>query len=159
MGKKIIKPGKAISIVCIFFGIKKMRDYVVKYKSEAEKYFSLFLILNQWFELKQMGKQTEKFFMDRSIKKIAIYGMAQMGETLYRELEDTGIEVSYGIDKNAGSLYVHYCKVLKPTDELPDVDAVIVTPLACFKEIKKDLERKLSCPIFSIEDVLYGMTE
>ncbi|NDO50859.1 hypothetical protein FMM75_16130 [Lachnospiraceae bacterium MD335] len=160
MNKRIIKIGKRIGIVCIILlAAKKIRGYVVKYKSEAEKYFSLFLMLDQWFGFKQEGKQTEKFFADRNIKKIAIYGMAQMGETLYKELADTEIEVLYAIDKNAGELYVHCCDVLKPTDDLPAVDAVIVTPFAYFKQIKSELKRKISCPVFSIEDVIYGMSE
>ena len=131
----------------------------MKYKSEADKYYSMFLMMNQWFELKQSGKQMEQFFRDRKIKKIAIYGMSQMGETLYRELSDTEIEVLYAIDKNVDSLYVHYCDVLKPTDNLPNVDAIVVTPFVYFKEIKKELKRKTSSPIFSIEDVIYGMAD
>ena len=36
---------------------------------------------------------------------IAIYGMGYLGECLYEELENTDIQVLYGIDQSARGLY------------------------------------------------------
>ena len=40
-------------------------------------------------------------------------------------------------------------------DELEEVDAIVVTPISAFGEIKQTLEKKVDCPIISLEDVLY----
>ena len=42
-------------------------------------------------------------------------------------------------------------------DELPDTDVIVVTPYASFKEIKEILEEKVSCPIVSLEEVVWSV--
>ncbi len=45
--------------------------------------------------------------------------------------------------------------MISPEDELPDVDAVIVTAITFFDEIEEKLTEKISCPVLSLEDILY----
>ena len=40
-------------------------------------------------------------------------------------------------------------------DELPTVDAVVVTAVFYFDQIASELQEKVECPIVSVEDVLY----
>lgn len=44
-----------------------------------------------------------------------------------------------------------------PEDKLDVVSAVIVTAVYYFDEIKEEMEKKISCPILSLEDILYEM--
>ena len=46
-------------------------------------------------------------------------------------------------------------ELLSPDDELPDVDAVIVTPVFFFDEIEEMLASKMDADIVSMEDILY----
>lgn len=119
----------------------------------ANKHLALYLMMNQWVKVKQQGKNLSSYFEENGYKKIAIYGMNYAGETLVEELKDTDIEIAYGIDKNARSIYANV-DVVTPDDYLEEVDAVVVTAITFFDEIEEDLSEKLSCPIVSLEDVL-----
>ena len=79
--------------------------------------------------------------------------MSFAGETLIDELKNSAIEVVYGIDKRANSLYADV-DIVSIEDSLEDVDAVIVTAITFFDEIEEKLSDKLDCPIISLEDIL-----
>ncbi|MEG1847141.1 MAG: hypothetical protein RR238_01605 [Lachnospiraceae bacterium] len=132
-------------------GIKlaKRDDKVYKFKT----YYN---VLNQWLNLKQEGKTVEKYFTDNDYKSIAIYGMGEMGNRLYEDLKGTSIEVKYAIDKNIGSTYSEI-KVVEPDDELEEVDAVIVSAIFAFEAIERELCQKISCPIISLEDIIFDI--
>ena len=42
-------------------------------------------------------------------------------------------------------------------DSLEAVDVIVVTPITSFFEIEDELSKKVSCPIISIEDVIFDM--
>lgn len=125
-----------------------------KIQQTSEKNRILFLVMNQWVQVKQDGKNLSAYFEKHGYGKIAIYGMSYMGETLINELKDTGIEVAYGIDRHADSLYGEV-EVITLEGELEPVDAIIVTAITFFDEIKDTLSEKVDCPIVSLEDILY----
>ena len=87
-------------------------------------------------------------------RKIAIYGMSHVGQALVNELKGTDIITAYGIDKNADSCYVDL-DIFTINDVLKPVDAVVVTAVTFFDEIEKQIAQKLSCPIISLEAILY----
>ena len=80
--------------------------------------------------------------------------MNYAGETLYNELDGSGVKVKYAIDRNADQKYADV-DVISPEADLPDVDAIIVTAITFFDEIEEKLAEKISCPILSLEDILY----
>lgn len=125
-----------------------------KIQSMSDKHLSLFLMMNQWVKVKQEGKNLSAYFVKKGYKKIAIYGMSYAGECLVNELENSEITIKYGIDKNADSIYTDI-EVVNPEDNLEEVDAVVVTPIFFMSEIEEMLSKKLSCPIISLEDILY----
>lgn len=109
-------------------------------------------ILIRWIELKQSGDSIETWFLDHGYSTIAIYGMGQMGERLYDELKDTGVDVKYGIEGTANGWYLDL--EIKPLDEkLERVDVIVVTPVFAINEIKKKLSEKVGCPIISLYDI------
>ena len=87
-------------------------------------------------------------------EKIAIYGLSYAGETLLSELQDSSIQIAYGIDQNADSIYSDI-NVYSLEDSLEPVDVVVVTAITFFNEIEKKLSGKIDCPIISLEDILY----
>ena len=82
--------------------------------------------------------------------------MGYVGERLYEELSNSDITVEYLIDKNAGNINTDM-KIFTPDEELPKVDAVIVTPVTFFDEIEEMLAGKIACSVISIEDILYEL--
>ena len=133
----------------------KILDKKIKKENDlSEKHLSLFLMMNQWVKVKQERKELADYFIKEGYKEIAIYGMSYAGETLLNELKDTEIKVAYAIDRNAGSIYGDL-DIVPIEDIRDDVDVVIVTAITFFDEIRETLMDKVSCPIISLEDVLY----
>lgn len=132
---------------------KISNDKVNQVQKLSDKHLALFLMMNHWVNVKQEGKSLSLYFKDHGYKKIAIYGMSYAGETLVRELDNTEVEVVCGIDKKE-NLYT-YIDVVSVDDPLPEVDAIVVTAITFFDEIEERLSAKVTCPIVSLEDILY----
>ena len=120
----------------------------------AEKNRTQFFVMVQWLKLKQMGGNSSNYLAERGYEKVAIYGMSYTGERVLFELKNAGIEVAYGIDKRAGGA-ASEIDILSPDDDLPGVDAVIVSEAYFLEEVKSMLSEKISCPIISLEEVVY----
>lgn len=110
--------------------------------------------MNQWVKVRQEGKTLSEYFERNNYKNIAIYGMSYAGENLMDELKDSRICVKYGIDKKASRINKEI-DLVTMEDNLQEVDAVVVTAIAFFDEIAEKLEKRLNCPILSLEDILY----
>lgn len=133
---------------------RTMGKAAAKVERMSEKHLALYLMMNQWVKVKQEGKNLSEYFERNGYRRIAVYGMSYAGETLVEELEGTGIEVSYGIDQRAESLYVNL-EVVTMEEELKEVDAVVVTAVTYYEEIAEQLGERVSCPVLSLEDILY----
>lgn len=154
----------AISVFSAFVGAlagagavgKAERDKRKKAEKLSGKFLAMFHMMNQWVKVKQEGKNLSSFFEKNNYRKVAIYGMSHIGETLLEELRGTEIEVAYGIDKRVLSSHADI-KIVLP-EELPGrVDAIVVTAIDFFDEIEEMLREKVECPIISIEDIVFGV--
>ena len=156
MKKGIISVLSALTGAAIGAGAvgKMSGDKTQKMKAMSDKHLALFLLMNQWVKVKQEGKNLSSYLEKNGYKKIAVYGMSYAGETLIDELKNTEVEVVYGIDKKADSLYADV-DIVSVDDPLDEVDAVVVTAITFFDEIEEKLSEKLDCPIISLEDILY----
>ena len=134
--------------------VKKASEEKSKIQKTADKHFELFMLMNQWIKVKQDGKNIASFFESNGYKKIAIYGMSYLGEALIYELNKSNIEIAYGIDRSSDGIYVDI-NILSIDDFLDEVDAIVVTAITYFEEIKEILQDKVDCPIISLEDILY----
>ena len=117
-----------------------------KEKEMSEKHLALFLMMNQWVQVKQEGKKLADYLSEHGYKNIAVYGMSFAGERLVNELR--------GTDKQADTLYSEI-DLVSLEDEWKEVDAIIVTAITFFDEIEKMLSQRIYCPILSLEDILY----
>lgn len=124
-----------------------------RWKEQANKDRGLFLLMNQWANIKQEGKSLVTYFNINNYKKIAVYGVSYVGLRLIKELRHSEIELSYGIDKNAQNIYSEL-NLVTLEDELSDVDAIVVTTVTEFDEIQDALLKKLNCQVLAIEDIL-----
>lgn len=133
---------------------KTIGDSTQKAQTMSDKHLALFLLMNQWVAVKQEGKNLSDYFERNNYHSIAVYGMSYAGERLLEELKGSGITVKYGIDKNASGIYSDV-ELVTMEEKLEEVDAVVVTPIFFFDEIEEELSKKISCPIISLEDILY----
>ncbi len=144
-----------INTICIY-ELRRVNRLFRNAEIERNKYNLLFQLMNEWVNIKQEKKNLAVFFNENGFKRIAIYGMNHVGKTLLKELEDTDIEVVYGIDRNANGII---CDIPIKTlnDNLIDVDAIVVTPITYYDEIERQLRGSISCPIISLDDIVFDV--
>ena len=127
--------------------------YIEPRQNNWDKIGIYYHILNKWLEMKQKGESLDTFFEKRKIKRIAIYGMKELGKRLWDEVKGIGIEVVCVIDKNPDGIVGDFV-VISPEGKIPDVDAIIVTAEYYFSEILNQLKEKVNCPVYSLLEVL-----
>lgn len=115
----------------------------------------LYETMNQWLILKQRQVDISSFFVQQGFFKIAIYGMHYIGQRLYDELRGSSVKVEYVIDKRNIS-NIDGLRMYDPKSNLVMVDAVVITPVFDFIEIRERLLQKLCCPMFSVEEILFS---
>lgn len=136
-------------------GVKSNKE-VEKWRRFSNKHLEMIKLYDQWLATKQEGKSVADYLKSEGIKTVAIYGMSFIGQRLYEELRDTGIEVKYGIDKNWNKIYADI-DMVSTEDNLEEVDAIIVTAFYFFNEIEDSLLKKTDSSILSIEDIVYAL--
>lgn len=154
-----------VSVLLVVIGFVSGRNYKIgkqvelsSNRQDAEKYFSLFLLMNQWVRIKQKNRSITEYFVAKGYKHIAIYGMNYVGKTLLTELENSEVCVEYGIDQNADQICCDI-EIINPEQEMRDVDLLVITPIYYYNDIAQKLSSKVKCPMVSIEDILYDMQQ
>ncbi len=134
----------------------KRSDLKLKEKDKkVQKFKNYYNMTNQWLQIRNQGRSLEEFFQKNGMNTIAVYGMGELGNRLYEELEKSSITVAYTIDKEADKKY-STVKVVGMEEEFDQADAIIVTPIFDYDEIKASLESKTEMKIISLEEVIYG---
>ena len=141
-----------VAIPC-FFITKLQQNCINRWKNEAERNRGLFLLMEQWINIKQEGKNLKSYFEKNNYKRIAVYGMSHVGLRLIKELKESGIEIVYGIDRNAANIYADI-KLVTMDDDFEAVDAIVITPIDGFEDICDALSKKINCSFLSIEDIV-----
>ena len=129
--------------------IQKISDSVNPYK---EKH-----LLLKWLILKQDKVSIRKYFLMNLYATVAIYGLGELGVRVLRELQDSGVEIKYVVDKNAACVSTCF-PIYMPDDELEKVDVMVVTAMRHFKKIEEQMSGKLHCPIVSIKDIIDSLS-
>ena len=165
MGKigKIIGAGvlTAVSAVAgaaagaIYVGVQEEKR-LDKMEDNLAKSVCFYKLLVQWLDLKQQGINLKEFFEFNGYKSVAVYGMKELGERFLDELKDTGIEVKYVVDRSKDMVVTDLPKYT-PDEELPEVDVMVVTAVYYYSDIAEEMEEKVTFPIVSLEDVVYGL--
>ena len=148
--------GVIILSVSCYINLRKIDRELDKVILLSRKHFSMFCIMNNWLQAKQQEKHMDIYLKKRGFLRVAIYGMHYIGERLYYELENTEVEVVYGIDKNKDASNCPL-RVYAPDDKLPIVDVIIITTPLYYYSVRRSLRKVLSVPIISISEAVEGM--
>ena len=134
-----------------FLGSKILVNMINEYKSGMERSSSNMKVFHQWLSFLYSGGQIETYLRERHYSRIMIYGNGYVGKSLLQALEKTDISVAAGMDRNVP---VESDDMIIGTDSIiPDVDAIVVTPVFYFNEICSMLREKTELPIISIEEM------
>lgn len=112
---------------------------------------------DMWMLSKEGGDSVAKVLERLGMHRILIYGLAELGIRLFYELKETAITVVGGIDKNR-AINLAFLDVFH---EIPpkkqDVEAVVVTALTSYDEIRGELEKAGYERIIALDEILYHM--
>lgn len=137
-----------------FYKKKETVQELSEKDARINKFVGYFNIMDRWLALKEKNIPIDSLLLKRNYKNVAIYGLGVMGKHLYEELKDSKAQVAYAIDKKADKIFTDL-KVITADEELPSVDAIIVTATFDFQAIQEKLAKFFSGPIISLEEIIY----
>ena len=132
-------------------------------RDERERYQYNYQTVLKYLEVKCQNKQIELFFEENNMKKIAIYGVDDLGKCLIQDLVNSEAEIVYIVDQAYYSYPEGYLgiPVISPGEiqEQTKVDAMVITVLFELNSIidllmEKDIELE---KIINISDVVYSL--
>ncbi|MCR4651618.1 MAG: glycosyltransferase [Lachnospiraceae bacterium] len=137
---------KTVIEAIVINAIKEEQDTSLKYKE-------FYYVLTKWIRNNNNGASLSNYFIERGIRKIAIYGMKELGQQLLEDLKGTDVKVLYAIDQNP-SLIINHIKIVSPKDISEPVDAIIITAIHYYKDICSSLVTDFDCQIISLMDIV-----
>lgn len=123
---------------------------------EIEKFKLYFYLYSSWIDAKRRGKSVAEYLKGENIKTVAIYGMGDIGTKLCKELQGTDITIKYVMDQGI-SIDTSYAPIKKLNENLPIVDAIVITPVNAYSQIRDSLSDKTNSNIISIEDIIFNL--
>lgn len=124
--------------------IKKI-DIFQRYKS----------MLLAWLKLYEDNITFDSFFDWYGAENIAVYGNGQIGKCFMSNMKNTQCRIDYIIDRNAAYMSTEI-PIMTIADELPQVDAIVVTVIDDFDNIEEEIRKRYNYSVISIEDVIFG---
>ena len=118
------------------------------------KYRSYYPLVLDWLTNLENGQSISDYLKLNGFTKIAVYGGRNIGEHLINQLNKTDVSVEYIIDKTLSESELYRIPVYRIDDELPVVDAIIVTPIWDYENIKTELLKQVNYPVISIKDII-----
>lgn len=127
----------------------KIKEYI---EGKISKHTQYAQIESLFANLKAI--QVEAYMRKIGCNTIAVYGYGVLGKKFINFMQNSKIEIVYAIDENANAFTDSDMDLFSPEDELDAVDAVIVSAIFAFDEIKEKLKKKMSCEILALDRVL-----
>lgn len=143
-------------IIGMFMITRCFSENLKVWQKVAKDYKQTKWLLNAWLKKMIDGKRVADYIDEKGYKKVAIYGMGDIGKLLLQDLKNSGLEVIYGIDRNAANISCEI-PVFSVNQEREDVDLIIVTPFHYIDEIKGQLTKDSKAEIKAIDDILYSL--
>lgn len=143
-----------------------MNEQEMNWEKEKEKLIwqkkrmnARFSCVSKWLELLEDGGSLIPYFQERKCHEIVIYGAAEMGRLLLKEIErGNSVRVSGFLDRNAQrQREVCGIPVYLPEEyiHISDADMVVVTAIVAFDAINDTLMgMRPEIPIVSLETII-----
>ena len=137
--------------LCLHYEIKSKKAMEI---DKNKKYFKLY---ENWMILLERGDSVKRFFTERNIKEIAVYGYGNIGKHFIEQISGLDVSVKYVLDKRKVNILHSNIPCYQPSDDIPNVDVIVVTPICEYVQIKNTLKSLTSAEIISIEDIIYEL--
>lgn len=124
---------------------------------ELKKQHNIARMYDMWLLARDKGRNIEELLKEDKIRTVAIFGLSMLGFRLWKELEESDIHVVYGIESNE-RITIPDLKIYRGIyDDIEKPDAVIVTAMTTYDEIKERLYEAGYKNIFCLDELLYRM--
>lgn len=133
---------------------KHFEEVEAHYKALVARKNSFYQLMSKWMEQKLEGKSIAEKLVQKGYEKIAIYGAGRHGMFLYHDLLSSKVQVAYFIDRNRDAIQDMDVSVFTPGDELPDVDAIVISPYLEFEAIKSELKTGCSYKMIALDELI-----
>lgn len=117
-----------------------------------------FLWSTRWIQAIQKGFSIKDYLLKNEVNSVAIYGMAQLGCRVFDELENSKITIKYVMDRN-NTEASRIINMVNPNEDLPEVDAIIVTVLSQEKELIRWLEKRCTYKVFGLSQIISDLLQ
>ncbi|RKI79318.1 hypothetical protein D7V90_15980 [bacterium 1xD42-87] len=114
-------------------------DSSIELEHRLQKSILFYWVLTRWLGNMIDGQSVAERITALGYSAVAVYGYAEIGQLLCRELQKSGVEVAYVLDRKVKKAERDDLPVYVPKKGLPEVDAVIVTAVYYYEEIEKEL--------------------
>jgi len=121
---------------------------------ERDYYRIRYKMMQSWAQERLETGLLENYLLSKGIREIAIYGFGKHGKMLFEELAGSGIEVAYVIDTNKKQFRKPGIIVYDLNDELPKVDAIIISIVENANSIKQRIQSVMDVSIYSLWEVI-----
>ena len=139
--------------VCYYTVVQTKVKELVDVRNNFFKFEEFYWVLVRWIKGRNKGASVAQLVKKFGEKRVAIYGMKELGALLLEEFTNEGVDVVYAIDNNADNIYLPI-DIYKMSEDLPDADIIIVTAIHYFDEIKDSIDRKMNCQVISLNDLV-----
>lgn len=133
---------------------RQCENKVVQLQNVIMRKESFYQLLSSWMQLKLAGRSIADILKARKMNRIAIYGMGKHGKMLYQDLQGYDIKIEYFIDKNRDLAANHTIPVYEPTESLPEVDVIVITPYLEKKVIEEQLHKVCNYHLITLDELV-----
>ena len=137
------------TVCALYLRLVFFLDKLRKTNEVLSRFRLYFETSNLWLKNRNNNRTADQYLLRNNLRTISIYGSGTFGQRLAEELKGTAIQIRSFLDsgKLADSNF--------DKKELEIIDAIIVTPIYDYEQIKNQLlEKGVIVPILSVEDII-----
>lgn len=140
------------------FELEKLKSLSIietKEDSTVKMYKDYYHLLERWMLLREKNIKIKRYFEERGIKNIIIYGMGKIAHHLIVDLSDSDINIVCAIDRKAFNINGD-TPIITGDKEIPEADCIVITPVYDEDSIRQSLDGKTKIPIVSLSEIVAG---
>lgn len=126
--------------------------------SPSEKELKKIQIYDMWLYLRNRDIKIVNYFISHKYKNIIVYGLNGIGNRLLAELHNENVKVVACIDQRAvelaGDLPILDMEDSEIETYINNTDAIVVTAVSFYDEIKEKILEKYQIPVLNIENMI-----
>lgn len=126
-------------------------------EQKLQKHIQFYQLLVRWMKAKSRGGRIAKVLVENGIKKVSVYGYAELGQLLCTELASEAVEIDFVLDKNPAKRSEDGVRIVSPECGNRQTDAVIVTAVFYYSDIRDDLIQMGYKTVYSLSELIDWM--